>query len=146
MFCLKGSANVSIKGVNDKRQVTATFTVSPAGFFLPIQLIYNVRPKDLYQNTNFQRNFTLLTQRAEILQFISKVHCVKTVQIRSYFWSVFSLFGLNTDQKKLSIWTLFTQWSYFHIYRRKKKQNLDIRKINFHLLLWTPSRVKKTRD
>ena len=146
MFCLKGSANVSIKGVNDKLQVTATFTVSPAGFFLPIQLIYNVRPKDLYQNTNFQRNFTLLTQRAEILQFISKVHCVKTVQIRSYFWSVFSLFGLNTDQKKLSIWTLFTQWSYFHIYRRKKKQNLDIRKINFHLLLWTPSRVEKTRD
>ena len=66
MFCLKGFANVSIKKVNDKCQVAATFTVSPAGFFLLIQLIYNVRPKDLYQNTNFQRNFTLLTQRAEI--------------------------------------------------------------------------------
>ena len=66
MFCLKGFANVSIKSVNDKCQVAATFTVSPAGFFLLIQLIYNVRPKDLYQNTNFQRNFTLLTQRAEI--------------------------------------------------------------------------------
>ena len=51
----------------------------------------------------------------------------KNVQIRSYFWSVFSLFRTeygeilrispysvrmreNTDQKKLHIWTLFTQW------------------------------------
>ena len=24
-------------------------------------------------------------------------HCVKSVQIRSYFWSAFSLFGLNTE-------------------------------------------------
>ena len=54
-------------------------------------------------------------------------HCVKSVQIRRFFWSVFSLirneYGEilhislysvrmweNTDQKKLRIWTLFTQW------------------------------------
>ena len=53
-------------------------------------------------------------------------HCVKSVQIRSFFWSVFSrirteygemlrisLYSVrmreNTDQKKLPIWTLFTQ-------------------------------------
>ena len=46
-------------------------------------------------------------------------HCVKTVQIRSFFWSVFSrtrteygeIFRMrkNTDQKKLCIWILFTQ-------------------------------------
>ena len=55
-----------------------------------------------------------------------KCHCVKHVRIRSFFWSVFSRIwteygGLlrkspytvqmreNTDQKKLSIWTVFTQ-------------------------------------
>ena len=43
------------------------------------------------------------------------VHCVKSVQIRSFFWSVFSCIRTvrikeNTDQKKLRIWTLFTQW------------------------------------
>ena len=55
-------------------------------------------------------------------------HCVKIVQIRSFFWCVFScirneygylqgkslyLFRIqeNTDQKKLRIWTLFTQCS-----------------------------------
>ena len=53
-------------------------------------------------------------------------HCVKSVHIRSFFWSVFSriqteykeILGIsphlvrmreNTDQKKLRIWTLFTQ-------------------------------------
>ena len=55
------------------------------------------------------------------------VHCVISVQIRSFFWSVFSRIRTeygeilrispysvrmqeNTDQKKLRIWTLFTQW------------------------------------
>ena len=55
------------------------------------------------------------------------IHCVKSIQIRSYFWSVFSciwtecgeiwsisLYSVriqeNTDQKKLRIWTRFTQW------------------------------------
>ena len=54
-------------------------------------------------------------------------HCVKSVQIRSFFWSVFSHVRAeygevrsispysvrireNTDQKKLRIWTLFIQW------------------------------------
>ena len=51
-------------------------------------------------------------------------HCVKSVQIRSFGWSVFSHIRTeygqilphstrmreNTDQKKLRIWTLFTQW------------------------------------
>ena len=53
-------------------------------------------------------------------------HCVKSVQIRSFFWSVFSCIRTeygdllrkspysvriqeNTDQKKLHIWTLFMQ-------------------------------------
>ena len=54
-------------------------------------------------------------------------HCVKSVQMWSFFWSVFSRIRTeygeilrispysvrmqeNTDQKKLRIWTLFTQW------------------------------------
>ena len=48
-------------------------------------------------------------------------HCVKSVQIRRFFWAVFSRGMLcispylvqmreNTDQKKIRIWTHFTQW------------------------------------
>ena len=53
------------------------------------------------------------------LQLCQLTHCVKSVQMRSFFWSVFSRIRTeygeilqmrqNTDQKKLRIWTLFTQ-------------------------------------
>ena len=62
-------------------------------------------------------------QRREILLIFSTIlddsHCAKNVQIRSFFWSVFSHIRTispysvrkreNTDQKKLHIWTLFMQ-------------------------------------
>ena len=38
-FSFKGSKNVPIKGVDDKKQITATFAVSLSGKSLPIQLI-----------------------------------------------------------------------------------------------------------
>ena len=61
------------------------------------------------------------------LKIAMKAHCMKSAQIRSFFWSVFShirteygglrsksqysvLIRENTDQKKLRILTLFTQW------------------------------------
>ena len=57
---------------------------------------------------------------------LAKYHCVKSVEIRSFFWSVFSRIWTkygeirsistysvqmweNKDQKKLRIWTLLTQ-------------------------------------
>ena len=60
-------------------------------------------------------------------------YCVKSVQIRSYFWSVFSCIRTEyeyllrkspysvrihgkTDQKYLRIWTLFMQWYLYRIY------------------------------
>ena len=61
-------------------------------------------------------------------------HCVKSVQLWSFFWSVFSRIQTeygeilriypysvrmreNTDHKKFRIWTLFTQWLIiFHVY------------------------------
>ena len=39
-FSFKGSKIVPIKGVDDKRQITATFAVSLTQIFPPIQLIY----------------------------------------------------------------------------------------------------------
>ena len=45
---------------------------------------------------------------------ILQTHYVKSVQIRRYFWSVFSCFWTKYRKirtwKKLHIWTLFTQW------------------------------------
>ena len=60
----------------------------------------------------------LSSNEASAMPFILQyMHCVQSVQIRSFLWSVFSRIrteysaGMreNTDQKKLRIWTLFTR-------------------------------------
>ena len=79
------------------------------------------------------------------MKFLPNFHCVKSVQIRSFFWSIFSrilteygeifrisLYSVrmreNTDQKKLRIWTLSTQCSQlyskeFHYTSHDQKQS-----------------------
>ena len=44
-FDVKGSQTPPVKGVDDKWQITATFTVTASGSFLPIQLIYSSKTK-----------------------------------------------------------------------------------------------------
>ena len=75
----------------------------------------------------------------------------KSVQIRSFFWSVFSCIRTeygdlrskspysvqmqeNTDQKKPRIWTLFTQ-----------KRNLDVREHGIHRFQMTCNIVKEEK-
>ena len=52
-FDLKGSKTVPIKGVDDKRQITATFAVTASGLFLPIRLIYVAKPNVVYLSLIF---------------------------------------------------------------------------------------------
>ena len=47
---MKGLNTVPIKDVNNKQQVTATFTVSASGSFLTIQIIYNSKTKHFVQS------------------------------------------------------------------------------------------------
>ena len=35
------------------------------------------------------------------LKILTNSHCVKSVQIRNFFWSVFSAFGLNTERHEV---------------------------------------------
>ena len=68
-----------------------------------------------------------ISDEAKALRMTEAKPEMKSVQIRSFFWSVFSRIRTeygeirnispysvrmweNTDQKKLCIWTLFTQW------------------------------------
>ena len=46
-----------LKGVDDKRQITATFMVSASGPFLPIQLLNNGKTSVVYPNTIFPNYF-----------------------------------------------------------------------------------------
>lgn len=49
----RGSKRVEIKGVNDKRQITAVFCGSLTGDFLPIQLIYKGKTKRCHPKFKF---------------------------------------------------------------------------------------------
>ena len=44
------------------------------------------------------------------------LHCVKSVQIRSFFWSVFRPNTGKCGPEKISIWTLFTQCQFRSLY------------------------------
>ena len=57
------------------------------------------------QSTERQPSMTIFST-IDGLVFIIFLHCVKRVQIRSYFWSVFSC--IRTEYG-IRIWTLFTQ-------------------------------------
>ena len=56
-FNLKGSKKVPIKGVDDKRPMTATFTITASGSFLPIQLIYSGKTKRCIPTYDFPSCF-----------------------------------------------------------------------------------------
>ena len=52
-----------------------------------------------------------ISDEAKALRMTEAKPEMKSVQIHSFFWSVFSHIRTeNTDQKKLCIWKLFTQW------------------------------------
>ena len=76
-FSSKGSKNVSIKGLDDKRQITETFIVSATGFFLPIQLIYRSKSKRFLPKFTFLSNFHI-TFSSKIVGLIWK--SVKYIQ------------------------------------------------------------------
>ena len=50
IFNFKGAKNAPIKGIDDKRQITATFVISATGEFLPMQLIYPGKTKRCLPN------------------------------------------------------------------------------------------------
>ena len=58
-FSFKGAKNVPIKGVEDKRQITAIFAVSLTGKFLPIQLIYKGKTKRSLPKFKYPSTFSL---------------------------------------------------------------------------------------
>ena len=53
-FDVKGVKTVPIKGIDGKRQITATFAISMSGEFLPIKVIYRAKLKDVYLSILFQ--------------------------------------------------------------------------------------------
>ena len=58
-FNPKGVKTVPIKGIDDKRQITATFTVSMTGKFLPIQFIDEGKTARCFPRFDFPADFSV---------------------------------------------------------------------------------------
>ena len=58
-FNFKGAKNVPIKGVDDKRQITATFAVSCVGDVLPMQLLYAGKTSRCLPKYDFPDTFSV---------------------------------------------------------------------------------------
>ena len=79
IFDVKSVKTVPIKGIDDKRQITATFAISVSGKFLPIQVIYESKttrclPKYAYPENldiTFSENHWPNTEKA--ISFFKKV-------------------------------------------------------------------------
>ena len=61
------------------------------------------------------------------------------------FWGSFALLT-QTPTIEFPEMRRFTSKDHISISMSEKKQSLDIRKNNFHLSLWTPSKIKTMRD
>ena len=77
-FSSKGSKNVPIKGLDDKRQITATFLVGATGSFLRIQLIYQGKSERCLPKFTFPSNFHVA---------FTPIHCEKL--FKEFYLSIF---------------------------------------------------------
>ena len=105
-FSFKGSKNVPIKGVDDERQITATFAVSSTGKFLPIQSIRTgATPRSLPKydfpisfSDGFTKNHWSNTDKS--IEFFDEI-------IFSYLQQVKEEKGLPQEQHSLVIMDTF---------------------------------------
>ena len=111
-----------------------------------------------YNIFNDKNSRKQLTCFSKICMADSLIHCVKSGQIRSFFWPAFSCIWTehrdllrksphsvriqeNADQKKLRNWTLFTQWLCFEPQKFKAKDWMRcVRKV-MQLIIYGEFRV-----
>lgn len=75
----RGEKNVPISGANDKRSITATFSITFDNKFLPMQLIYKGKTKQSLPKVDFPDGFSLSANKThysnegEALKFINEI-------------------------------------------------------------------------
>lgn len=77
----KASTTVAIEGASGKRSITATFTVSLEGDFLPMQLIYGGKMDGSLPSVKFPDSFSLCTNPNHFSNTKESVEVIKEVII-----------------------------------------------------------------
>ena len=115
--------------MNNKYFKCHTFDAWKKDYFLKFFFTGIRLPSDIIRRTKTPNTSLVNSFSVWILYFCqhtyrphqSRKHCVKSVQIRSYFSSIFSC--IRTEYRKirvrklLHIWRLFTYWKIFHYHQ-----------------------------
>ena len=68
----KGTSNVPIEGINDKKSITATFSVTLDNKFLPMQLIYKGKTNQGLPRVKFPNGFSLSANKKYYATIVMK--------------------------------------------------------------------------
>ena len=98
----KGSKIVPIKGSPEKRMITATFTITLDGHFLPVQLIYAEKTSKSIPRVNFPKSFSL---SANPKHYSNEQESIKVLEeiIIPYVKKERERLGMEKDQAALLI-------------------------------------------
>lgn len=103
----KNSKAVTIVGADDKRSITATFSVTLSGKFLPMQLIYGGKTLQSLPRYKFPEDFSLSVNRKHFSNTTESIKLLNEV-IVPYVKKERELKGLDKRQKALVIMDVFT--------------------------------------
>ncbi len=105
-MALKGSPRVEIKGIDDKRQITAVFCASLYGDFLPIQLIYGGKTSRCHPPFAFPNDWLISHSPNHWSNEDTMIAYIKYV-INPYVDGVRDRLGLGKDQAALAVFDHF---------------------------------------
>ena len=124
-FLSKGSKNVPIKDLDDKRQITATFVVTTTGPFLPIQLIYQGKSKRYLLKFTFPSDFPV-TFTANHWSNLEKCEDLFNVIIFPYLSAKKKELGYLEEQRSLIIMDTFKGQDNEKMKRLSTKNNCEL--------------------
>lgn len=75
----RGSTSVPISGLSDKRSMTATFTITLSGSFLPMQLIYGGKTNQSLPKFDFPESFSLSANPKHYSNTAESIKLIKEV-------------------------------------------------------------------
>ena len=102
----KGEKNVPIKGLSDKRNITLTFTITLAGSFLPMQIIYGGKTdRSQPKGVNFPEGFNVTQNKNHWSNEEDTIELIKHI-INPRVIAARKELGLPENQKALLIWEL----------------------------------------
>ena len=124
----KSSSTVPINGVSDKRMITATFTISLDGKFLPIQLIYAGKTERSIPKIKFTKSFLLSTNPTHFSNETESLKLMKEIVI-PYFQTERKKLGLAANHSGSIIMDVFKGQTTDAVQNLLKKNNIFFTKV-----------------